>query len=229
MKHQGNLVIRTANDAEKYKGVVEVTGDVDIYSDASLPNLQTVGGDVDIRNDASLPNLQTVGGYVGIYGDASFEVPNAKFNQNMFDPFMDQGYVYADGILTELVYKKKFGKKGALYVTKRIGLDETVYVLHDGQNFAHGKTIKGAKSDLLYKSMDRDLSAYKNMPLSTSKTPYEWAAIYRVITAACSTGAEMFIEGQGELKEQYTLAEIIEATKGAYGSDTFVQTVRGEA
>ena len=91
---------------------------------------------------------------------------------------------------------------------------------------AHGDTIESALSDLLFKQADRDVSVYKHMPIDTVKSPQEWAAIYRVITGACSLGTAYFMKEKGELKDIYTLAEIIEETLGAYGHERFVEVVK---
>jgi hypothetical protein len=63
------------------------------------------------------------------------------------------------------------------------------------------------------------------MPLDTVKTPKEWAFIYRMITGACQYGTASFMS-RYKLKKSYTLAEIIEATKGAYGHERFIEVVR---
>jgi len=76
MKHIGNLEI-TKENQDKFKDLVEVTGDVRVYGSAKLeaPALQTVGGYVRVCGSAKLeaPALQTVGGYVYVYGSAKLE------------------------------------------------------------------------------------------------------------------------------------------------------------
>jgi len=45
---------------------------------------------------------------------------------------------------------------------------------------------------------------------------------YRVITGACSFGTKDFVSNRLIKKEkEYTIAQIIEATKGEYGNSTF--------
>ena len=63
------------------------------------------------------------------------------------------------------------------------------------------------------------------MTMDTVKTPMEWAVAYHVITGACQDGCKNFLESKGKLKSKYTLAEIIEKTKGAYGSEQFIKFV----
>ena len=96
----------------------------------------------------------------------------------------------------------------------------------DGQD-AHAKTIKAAIDDLAFKTGDRDVSEFENMPLKTVKTPKEWAFIYRQCTGACHLGIEMFM-GSKKLKNTYSLKEILRETKGQYGHDVFEKVIKDE-
>ena len=78
MKYEGNLIIKTKSDAQKYKDLIEVTGSLYIWADAKLDALQTVGGDLYIYADAKLDALQTVGGDLSIYADA--KLPRQALN-----------------------------------------------------------------------------------------------------------------------------------------------------
>jgi len=100
-----------------------------------------------------------------------------------------------------------------------------MYVVTNGTYHAHGDTIKAAREALVFKLQDRDVSIYRNMPLDTVKTPMEWAGIYSVITGACEAGCRHFMS-QKTLKKKYTLAEILEETKGAYQYEKFAEVVR---
>jgi len=55
----------------------------------------------------------------------------------------------------------------------------------------------------------------------------EAKTIYRVITGACRAGTEQFVQSLGELKERYTVRELVEMTKGQYGSERFAQFFEG--
>jgi len=66
------------------------------------------------------------------------------------------------------------------------------------------------------------------MPLTTSKTPKEWALVYRTVTGACKLGTDMFVESKGKLKNYYTLKEIIDQTEDAYGAEAFRNTCLGK-
>ena len=45
--------------------------------------------------------------------------------------------------------------------------------------------------------------------------------MYRVITGACAAGTQQFVDGMEEIKDSYTISEIIEMTKNAYGGEIF--------
>src|SRR3990167_5180470 len=148
-------------------------------------------------------------------------------NSNMFDSFYKNKFVFADRILTKLLSRKK--EAGVIiYKTQRLGKKEVVYIAtKDNKTFAHGKSVREAVMELEFKSGKRDISEYKNMPPDTIKPPHEWAFIYRMITGACQAGVSMFMD-RHKLKERYTLAEIIEATKGQFGNDRLQQVTRGK-
>ena len=143
--------------------------------------------------------------------------------QPMFDEFLSKGFIFADGILTRLKSKKKISDDLTIYKTEKLGFKENapiIYVAHDGENFAHAKTLEKAVLELKFKTSDRDTSQYDGLSLDTVKTPDEWAIIYRTITGACQEGVDMFMDSK-HLKKKYSLREILEETKGAYGGSTF--------
>ena len=104
-------------------------------------------------------------------------------------------------------------------------IGDKFYVAQKGSDNAHGKTIAEATQELMFKIGPRDVSQYRNMPKDTKKTPNEWALVYRMVTGACSYGTNQFIESQGKLKRSYTLAEILERTKGQFGAERFRDVV----
>ena len=103
-----------------------------------------------------------------------------------------------------------------------MGEDNYSYVFtKDGVN-AHGKTIKSAYRDWLFKTSPRDMNEYENLKMDDAKDINYWALCYRTITGACSLGTENFIENfKDSIKPQMTLKEVIKITKGHYGSETF--------
>jgi prefoldin subunit 5 len=77
--HEGNLTIRTAADAEKYRNITKVTGYLSINSNAKLdaPALTSVGGYLSINSNAKLdaPALTSVGGGLYISSSAKLDAP----------------------------------------------------------------------------------------------------------------------------------------------------------
>ena len=114
--------------------------------------------------------------------------------------------------------------KGNIWHVHQLGSNEKMYIVCDGENqYAHGKTLKEAKADLKYKINDRDTSAYKALTLDDKLTFIEAIAAYRTITGACAAGTRNFVENflPKPNKDSYTIREIINLTKGQYGSETF--------
>ncbi len=88
-------------------------------------------------------------------------------------------------------------------------IGDKFYIASSNGYNSHGKTLKEAVEELIFKTGNRNIEEYKNMPLDTIKTPDEWAFIYRMVTGACRYGTEQFVKYK-KLKESYTLSEIIE-------------------
>lgn len=130
-------------------------------------------------------------------------------------------YIKVDGIFSVVD-----SHKGNVWKVHQIGKSEQMCVVTDGEgHYAHGKTIQEAKADLIYKINDRDTSEYKKLSLDDSLTYEEAIAAYRTITGACSAGTRDYIENRlpEPHKDKYTIREIINLTKGEYGSETFVK------
>ena len=93
----------------------------------------------------------------------------------------------------------------------------------DGVN-SHGKTVKQAYRDWLFKTSDRDVSQYENINKRKKYDLNFWVVAYRTITGACSFGTENYLENnKDKYKDKMTLNEVITATKGQYGHNTFVE------
>jgi hypothetical protein len=128
-------------------------------------------------------------------------------------------YIKVDGIFSVVD-----SHKGNVWRTHRIGKEETLYVVTDGEDhYAHGNTLKEAKVDLIYKINDRDSSSYENLSLDDEVSFEEAIAMYRTITGACSAGTRNYIENRLPTphKMKYSIKEIIALTAGEYGSETF--------
>ena len=125
-------------------------------------------------------------------------------------------------IKTDNIFSVVDSHRGNVWLTHRIGVNETLYVVTDGEgHYAHGSTLKEAKMDLLYKINDRDTSLYENLSLDNELSFEEAIVMYRTITGACSAGTKDFVENRlpEPLKEKYTIREIIELTDGEYGNE----------
>lgn len=125
--------------------------------------------------------------------------------------------MYADDILT--LIKEKKVKKGYTYFVGRIPNHNVIY---DGVNYAHCRNFKEGVLDLEFKkAKERGAEQYKNLGLDSIVSFDEARTMYRIITGACQAGTQQFIDNMKEKKEQYTISEIIQLTKGAYGGTVF--------
>ena len=137
-----------------------------------------------------------------------------------FDQWLERGMVVADGIRQKLISKKSLGEI-TIYETEDFN-KKRFFVAQKGDKFAHAETVEEAKKDLRYKISDRDLSYYEDWKLEDTKATDELIEAYRVITGACSTGTKLFCESK-QLKELYTISEVIELTKDSYGNNKFAE------
>ena len=127
-------------------------------------------------------------------------------------------YIKVDDIFTEVV-----SKRGNVYRVKKLNTDKVFYLVTDGNGkWAHGDTLKEAREDLVYKlNKDIDKSVYEGMTLDTKLSFEEAVVCYRVITGACSFGVKDFVSKNKIKKKKYAISEVIELTKGSYGSKEF--------
>lgn len=100
---------------------------------------------------------------------------------------------------------------------------EILYVVSDRNgNFSHGKTIKQARKDLVYKTI-----AKFDGTLPKKAAVKEWIGIYRVVTGACSVGVQMFVEKNSyDLEKIMTAKEVAEAIGNSYGATKFKELVK---
>ena len=115
--------------------------------------------------------------------------------------------------------------KGNVYKVQRIGKKEIFYLVSDnGKRWAHGDTLDDARKSLIYKISNRDTGRYKMMTLDTVLSFEEAIECYRVITGACAFGTQNFVENilsSKDRKDNYTIKEMIELTKGQYNAKKF--------
>ena len=109
---------------------------------------------------------------------------------------------------------------------KKIRTDsgEVLFVVSDSNgNTAHGKTIKEARADLVYKNV-----AKFDGKIPKSALGSEWIGIYRGITGACLAGVRMFVEkNEIDLDKQYKGKQVVKLVEGQYGSEAFKKKVEG--
>ena len=195
-------------------------GDLDLRgtSITSLPEGLTVGGWLYLRGTSitSLPVGLTVGGYLDLSGCTGI---TNKDHYTVLEngTYVHNRYLYADDILTHVKRKKKIGKY-TYFVGKIKGKD----VIFDGTNYAHCRSFKEGVVDLEFKAAkDRGSSQYKGLSFESVVKREDAIVMYRIITGACQAGTQQFLDGLSEQKEEYTILEIVELTKGHYGAETF--------
>ena len=131
--------------------------------------------------------------------------------------YVDGKYLYCDNMLIHVKRKKQIGEY-TYYIGKIPGMN----AISDGEYFAHCESFKEGITDLTFKkAQDRGAEQYKKLTLDSEITFEEAKSMYRIITGACKAGTEQFIKGLAEVKEKYTVAEIIDITKGQYRAEIF--------
>ena len=105
---------------------------------------------------------------------------------------------------------------------KKLNEKEEFFIVGDGDGyFTHGKTIKEAKEDLIFKITKHSKDDYKNLNLNSKLSFNKSIECYRVITGACSFGTKDFVKTNNIEEKEYSIKEIIELTEGYYGNETF--------
>jgi hypothetical protein len=220
----GNLYLRSLTSIPIGFNPV-VGGNLDLESLTSIPIgfNPVVGGYLYLESLTSIPIgfNPVVGGYLYLRSLTSIPI---GFNQsdyegkniNKFE--WDNGkYIKVDGIFSEVI-----NKRGNVYKVKGINNDKITYIVTDGEKYSHGKTIKEAKEDLIYKISNRDKSKFNNLRLDSILSFKEAVECYRVITGSCGEGVKQFIKSKGlSTRKKYKISEIIKLTEGSYGSNDF--------
>jgi len=181
----------------------------------SLPEGLTVGGSLYLKGTKikSLPKGLKVGGT--IFSDLPKN--KVKYTKLQQGDYVENSYLFADGILTHIKAKKSFDKY-TYFIEEFKGRN----VLYDGIYYAHCKNIKQGIEDLTFKhATDRGSDQYKNLKLSSTLSFEESKTMYRVLTGACKQGTESFVNNLKTIKEQYTIQELLDLTVGQYGHEIF--------
>ena len=176
-------------------------------------------GSLDLRGTGitSLPDNLTVGGSLDLEGTGITDASNVNKKTVDFFSWRNKTYIKVDDIFSKIV-----SHKGNVYKITQIGDKKERYLVTDGNGkWSHGDTLKEAKEDLIYKIGDRDKSSYSDFTVDSVLTFEEAIEAYRIITGACSAGTKMFVQSLSITKDEYTISEIIELTKGNYGHEKF--------
>ena len=193
----------------------------------SLPDNLTVGGSLDLRgtNITSLPDNLTVGGSLYLNGtNIEYKEPKRP-DKNFMKDFYNEvqkalnwqngRYRKIDGIFCEVLTSK-----GNILKTKSQG--KIAYIFFQDDVYAHGNTVKQAYLDWLFKTSDRDVSQYQGIDKTEERPLDYWIIAYRTITGACSFGTNNYLENnEDKYKDKMTLQEVLTATEGQYGHNTF--------
>jgi hypothetical protein len=184
----------------------------------------TIGGDLYLRGLTSIPAgfNPTVGGYLELSGLEAkakklpinfLEKLNFKLSEKL--TWQKGKYRVFDGIFCEVLKNKK-----NIYKVKI--KDETAYIVNAGYLFSHGKTIKEARENLLYKLTSQDTTAFKKWTLDKKISVKEAILSYRAITGACEFGVKNFCKDI-KIPKLLTPLKVIEITEGQYGGEKYAQ------
>ena len=180
-------------------------------------------GNLDLRgtNITALPDNLTVGGGLYLSGTG---ITNPTVKRLRHGEYVSGKYLYADGILTHIKKKKKIGE-----YTFFVGKIPNMHVIFDGKHYAHCRNFHEGRKELLFKAAkDRGEDQYRGISLDDSFTVEELKRMYRVITGACEAGTESFVNSLKDLKDKYTVREVIEMTDGQYGAKQFRAFFEGD-
>ena len=175
------------------------------------------GGSLFLRGTGitALPEGLTVGGWLDLSGTGITNRDHYKSLKN--GDYVEGKYLYCDNMLIHIKRKKKIGE-----YTYFSGKIKDINVIFDGENYAHCKNFKDGVCALEFKkAKNRGTDQYKAYTLDTVVNFEEAKTMYRVITGACKVGTENFVKNQRELKDTYTIRELIDITEGQYRSEVF--------
>lgn len=131
-----------------------------------------------------------------------------------------QGYIYFDGILWGNVKSVKNRENITIYRTP-LG-----YCVTEGELSAHGKNLKEAMDDLVFKRLkDTDVEEIGRKIRKTGKVN---RLQYRAITGACRLGTEGFCRRNKIAdKEEIELEELRKILVNDYGAESFWRLIDG--
>lgn len=175
------------------------------------------GGNLDLKGaqNITFPEGLTVGGDLYLRGaQTTKEIHYKKLKDGDYEPGK---YLFADGILTHVKRCRIWGAY-SLYIGKIKGRN----VVSDGTHYAHCGKLRDGIADLLFKTTAaRGAEQYRGYALDQAVSYEEAVTMYRIITGACRQGTQRFVDGLSEVKEAYTVREMLEMTAGQYGAARF--------
>ena len=185
-----------------------------------------IKGNLDLRGTqiTKLPENLTVGGSLYLSGtqitDKQAELKKVRQLYKGYNK--ERGYIYFDGILWGNVKSVKKRENITIYRTP-LG-----YCAVEEELSAHGKTLKEAMDDLIFKKL-KDTNV-EEIVEEIKRTEKVTRAQYRAITGACQFGTEQFCrEHHIEDLEEIGLEELREKlTPNNYGAERFWRLIDGE-
>jgi len=127
----------------------------------------------------------------------------------------DSEYIIVDNILSKVLKRR-----GNIIKVQNHSDSTESYIIEQNGYYSHGRTLEEARESLVYKLSTRDLSEFKDLTLESVLTKEEAIRTYMSITGACALGTKRFIDSR-EIKEEYSIKEIISITRGQYGNEKF--------
>ena len=160
------------------------------------------------------------GGYLYLEGTQITQLQAQKVNRKITIhnlTWQDCKYIKVDGIFSEVL-----SNRGNVYKIKGIGSDKIYWVVVKGNYSAHGDTLRQAKEDLQFKIIAEKL---KNEPIKAD-TIID-LKYYRLITGACETGCNQWIEQNNITKQEFRADELLPLLRkhNAYGLDRFKKLI----
>lgn len=190
------------------------------YTLEQIKEMMDGDGSLDLRNasNITLPEgLTTIGGYLYLRNASNITGLKDHYRKLTDGEYVAGRYLYADGVFTLVSRRRKIGEY-IFYQGKIKGKN----VVSDGKLFAHCSTFKDGVCDIAFKkAKDRGVGQYRGFTLDTVVTVDEAKTMYRIITGACRAGTQGFVNNVKNIKRKYTVAEIIELTRGHYGAEIF--------
>ncbi len=145
--------------------------------------------------------------------------PKGKINtpKNKLLFWKDGKFIKADGMFTEVV-----NKRGNAYRVKKLHSQKEFYLVTDGENHAHGDTLRKAKEDFNFKIISEKL---KKEPIN--KDTIIDINYYRLITGACEFGVKSWMEQNKINKIKYKASELLPMLEktNAYGLEKFKKLI----